>query len=169
MSYKRTQLQTVERMAFGGTHYDSFRHAAMFRTYKPHNFGVKTAELFSSKLGSHLINKRFTFMTLAQNNVYTLPGGVDDYEWYLVADAEIDFRFVELLVPEDAQNGKGGLPFKFALDKDFLHEPAIIKLENSNLPLIKIIGHPQQTDVNKFDLWESYKQVIQMLGFLLNT
>jgi len=151
MSYKRTQLQTVERMAFGGTHYDSFRHAAMFRTYKPHNFGVKTAELFSSKLGSHLINKRFTFMTLAQNNVYTLPGGVDDYEWYLVADAEIDFRFVELLVPEDAQNGKGGLPFKFALDKDFLHEPAIIKLENSNLPLIKIIGHPQQTDVNKFE------------------
>jgi hypothetical protein len=90
-------------------------------------------------------------MTLAQNNVYTLPGGVDDYEWYLVADAEIDFRFVELLVPEDAQNGKGGLPFKFALDKDFLHEPAIIKLENSNLPLIKIIGHPQQTDVNKFE------------------
>lgn len=151
MSYKRTQLQTIERMAFGGTHYDSFKHAAMFRKYQPHNFGVKGAEMFSSKLGSHLINKKFVFMTLAQNNVYTLPGGVDDYEWYLVADADVDFRFVKLLVPEDGQAGKGGLPFKIALNRDFLHEPAIIKLENSNLPLLKILGHATQTDVNCFE------------------
>jgi hypothetical protein len=151
MSYKRTQLQTVERMAFGGTHYDSFRHAAMFRTYKPYNFGVKSAELFSSKLGSQLINKRFTFMTVAQNNTYVLPGGTDDYEWHLVADAEVDFRITQLLVPEDSYPGKGGLPFKIALDKDFLHEPAVIKLENSNLPLLKILGHPVQLAANSFE------------------
>lgn len=149
--YRRTALQTVERESFGGTYLDSFRHAAMFRSYKPHNFGVKTAQLFSSKLGSHLINKKFTFMTVAQGNFYTLPGGVDDYEWFLVADAEIDFRFEDSDITPDQQVGKGNMPFRFTLNKPWLHEPAIIKIENSNMPLIKIIGHNRQMGTNKWE------------------
>jgi hypothetical protein len=151
-TYRRTALQTVERMAFGGTHYDSLRHAAMFRKYTPHNFGVKTAQMFSSELGAHLINKKFTYMTVAQNNCYRLPGGTDDYEWFLMADADVDFRITKVLVPENGQAGKGKLPFKIGIDRDWLHEPALIKLEGANLPLLKIIGHPVQTDVNVFEV-----------------
>ena len=148
---RKTALQTVERHAWGGSYFDSLSHAAMFKTYQPHNFGVKTSQLFSSKLGSHLVNKKFTYMTIAKNNVYVLPGGTDDYQWFLMGDADVDFRFTELLVAADAQPGKGNLPFRFAADRDWLHEPAVIKLEGSNLPLLRIIGQPVQRSVNSWE------------------
>jgi len=148
---RKTALTTVERHAWGGSYFDSFTHAAMFKRYKPYNFGVRTSQLFSSKLGSHLINKKFTYMTIAKNNVYVLPGGTDDYEWFLMGDADVDFRFTELLVAADATPGKGGLPFRIALDRDWLHEPAVIKLEGSDLPLLRILGHPTQRSVNSWE------------------
>lgn len=148
---RKTALQTVERHAWGGSYFDSYSHAAMFKRYQPYNFGVKTSQLFSSKLGSHLINKKFTYMTIAKNNVYVLPGGTDDYQWYLMADADVDFRFTELLVATTATPGKGNLPFKIALDRDWLHEPAVIKLEGSNLPLLRVIGYPVQRSVNSWE------------------
>ena len=109
---RKTALQTVERHAWGGSFCDSLTHAAMFKRYQPFNFGVRTSQLFSSKLGSHLVNKKFTYMTSAKKNVYVLPGGTDDYQWYLMGDADVDFRITELLVAADAQAGKGNLPFK---------------------------------------------------------
>lgn len=148
---RKTALQTVERHAWGGSYFDSITHAAMFKTYKPYNFGVRTSQLFSSKLGSHLINKKFTYMTIAKNNVYVLPGGVDDYEWFLMGDADVDFRFTELLVSESATPGKANLPFRIALDRDWLHEPAVIKLEGSDLPLLRILGQPIQRSVNSWE------------------
>lgn len=148
---RKTALQTVERHAWGGSYFDSFSHAAMFKRYQPHNFGVKTSQLFSSKLGSHLVNKKFTYMTIAKNNVYVLPGGTDDYQWYLMADADVDFRMTELLVAPTATPGKGNLPFKIACDRDWLHEPAVIKLEGSNLPLLRILGKSVQRSVNSFE------------------
>jgi hypothetical protein len=148
---RRTALTTVERKGFGGSSFDSLTHAAMFRTYKPFNFGVKTAELFSSRIGEHLINKKFTYFTVAQKNVYTLPGGTDDYEWQLKGDADIDFRITELLVSPTSQPGKGGLTFKIALDRDWLHEPAIIKSQSSNAPLLTILGYPKQRSANSFE------------------
>jgi len=148
---RRTALETHERKAWGGSYFDSFTHASMFRRYGPFNFGVKTAQLFSSHLGSHLVNKKFTYMTIAKKNVYVLPGGTDDYCWYLMADADVDFRFTELLVATDALPGKGGLPFKFALDRPWLHEPAVIKVENSDLPLIVIHGQGLQRSANSWE------------------
>lgn len=148
---RKTALQTVERHAWGGSHFDFLTHAAMFRTYKPYNFGVKAAQLFSSKLGSHLINKKFHYYTVAKGNVYMLPPGTDDYEWYLVADADVDFRASELLVAENSFPGKGKMRFRIALDRGWLHEPALIKTESARLPFIRIIGHPVQRDV---DSWE---------------
>jgi len=148
---RRTALTTVERKGFGGSSFDSLTHAAMFRTYKPFNFGVKSAELFSSRIGEHLINKKFTYMTVAQKNVYTLPAGVDDYEWQLKGDADIDFRVTELLVADTAQPGKGGLSFKIAIDRDWLTEPAIIKSESSNAPLLTILGYPKQRSANSWE------------------
>jgi hypothetical protein len=147
----KNQLKTVERHAFGGSYYDSFTHAAMFRKYAPHNFGVKSAQLFSSKLGSHLINKKFTYYTVAKNNVYVLPAGTDDYEWFLVGDADTDFRATESLVDAASYPGKGGQEFKIALDRDWLHEPVVIKTESADLPLIRIIGHPKQLSANSWE------------------
>lgn len=147
---RKTALQTVERHAWGGSFFDSLTHAAMFRRYQPFNFGVRTSQLFSSKLGSHLINKKFTYMTIAKKNVYVLPGGTDDYQWYLMGDADVNFRFTEVITSSTTP-GKGGLPFKIALDRDWLHEPSVIKLEGSDLPLLRIIGHPVQRSTNSWE------------------
>lgn len=149
---RKTALQTVERHSWGGSFYDSFTHAAMFRTYKPFNFGVKSAQLFSSVLGSHLINKKFTYYTVAKGNVYLLPGGVDDYEWYLVADADVDFTITELLVDPAGYAGKGNLEFKIAINKDWPHEPTLLKTESDRLPLLRVKGHPVQLSPNSFEL-----------------
>ena len=130
---RKTALETVDRHAWGGSYFDAYSHAAMFRRYQPFNFGVRTSQLFSSKLGSHMVNKKFTYMTIAKKNVYVLPGGTDDYAWYLMGDADVDFRMTEVLVAPTAQPGKANLPFKIALDRDWLHEPALIKLEGSDL------------------------------------
>lgn len=146
--FRKTALKAVERHAFGGSFMDSFTHAKMFKTYGPYNFGMRSAQLFSSQLGSHLLNKKFTYYTVAKGNMYMLPGGVDDYEWQLMADGDIDFRATELLVAADSQPGKGGLPFRIALDRDWLHEPTVLKSEASNLPLLKIIGHGKKRSVN---------------------
>lgn len=148
---RTTALQTVERKAIGGSAYDSLTHSMMFRSYKPHNFGVRNAQLFASKLGSHLINKKFTYYTLAKNNVYRLPGGVDDYEWQLTADADVDFRITELLVAPTSFPGKGKIRFKIAIDRDWVHEPCLLKTENSNLPLIRIIGFPTKRSATSFE------------------
>ncbi len=148
---RRTALVTHERKAWGGSYMDSFTHAAMFRTYQPFNFGVKTSQLFSSKLGSSLVNKKFTYMTIAKGNAYVLPGGVDDYSWYNMADADVDFRFTELVVNPTDQVGKGGLPFRFRVDRDWLHEPALIKLEGADLPMVVIHGYPTQISVNSWE------------------
>lgn len=147
---RKTALQTIERKDFGGSYFDSLNHASMFKSYTPFNFGVKTSQLFSSKIGAHLINKKFTSYTIAKGNVYVLPGGVDDYCWYLMADTDVDFRVTELLVPANSQPGKGNLPFLIALDRPWLHEPAVIKTENSNLPLLVIHGHPVQRSANSY-------------------
>lgn len=148
---RKTALTLVERKSFGGTYQDSLSHASMFRKYKAHNFGMVTSQLFSSKLGSNLINKKFTYFTVAKGNEYTLPGGVDDYEWYLETDTEVDFRITELLVDPASQPGKGKLRFKIAVDRDWLHEPVLLKTEASNLPLIRIIGHSTKRSANSFE------------------
>ena len=148
---RKTALETVDRHAWGGSYFDAYSHAAMFRRYQPFNFGVRTSQLFSSKLGSHMVNKKFTYMTIAKKNVYVLPGGTDDYAWYLMGDADVDFRMTEVLVAPTAQPGKANLPFKIALDRDWLHEPALIKLEGSDLPLLRIIGNPVQRSANSWE------------------
>lgn len=147
---RKSALVTHERKAFGGSYYDSLTHAAMFRAYRPFDFGVMCSRLFSSEIGSDMINKKFTYYTIAQKNVYILPGGVDDYSWYVMGDTDVEFRFTELLVDPNGFAGKGNLPFQIALDRDWLHEPAMIKVANSNLPLLRILGYPVRRSDNSF-------------------
>ena len=54
---RRSALQLVHRKAFGGTYTDSLTYYRMFKHYRPHNFGVRAAQLFSSKLGEHMVTK----------------------------------------------------------------------------------------------------------------
>ncbi len=158
MSLKRTTaLVTHERRDFGGSYFDSLTHSRMFNSGTPYNFGVMAARTFSQEVDANIVNKLFTFYTLAQGNVHMLPGGTDDYCWYLGHDSEVEFRITELLVSPTSQPGKGNLPFQIAADKDWLHEPAIIKLGVDGLPLLRILGHPVQRSANS---WQ-YEVVIQ--------
>ena len=147
---RKTALKLTEYKGFGGSYHDSISHASMFRSYKPYNFGVRTSQLFSSSLKSDLINKKFTYMTIASGNYHVLPGGTDDYEWEVVGDAAIDFRITELLVDPASQPGKDNQPFKIALDRDWLHEPVMLLSEDPNAPGLRIIGHPEQLSANSF-------------------
>lgn len=158
MSLKRTTaLVTHERQSFGGSYFDFFTHAQMFNSGTPYNFGVMASRVFAQEVDGNVINKLFTFYTMAQGNSYGLPGGTDDYSWYFGYDAEVEFRITELLVDPTSQPGKGNLPFKIAANHGWLHEPAIIKLGTDGLPLLRILGHPIQRSANS---WE-YEVVIQ--------
>lgn len=147
---RKTALVTHERRDFGGSNFDFFTHTSMMRSYKPHEVGVMNARLFSSELGSDMVNKKFTYLTVADNNVYLLPPGVDDYEWYLQGDTDIEFEASELLVSGDATPGKGGIPFSIALNNNWLHEPVYIKTENPDLPLLEIKGYPTMLSLNSY-------------------
>ena len=155
---RQSALVTHEHRDFGGSYVDSFTYARMFKSYGPYNFGIKVAQLFSQEIGSHLINKKFTHYTIAQGNMYVLPGGVDDYQWFVGSDAEVEFRFTEFLGLAADQPGKGGLPFKIAIDQPWLHEPAVLRLNGGfQLPLLRILGHSTQRSANSFE----YEVVIQ--------
>lgn len=147
---RNTALVQVEREAWGGSDYDFTTYASMFKNYAPQNFGIMAGDIFSSTLGGHMINKKFTFLTIAQGNQYTLNGGVEDYEWYVTGSPRVDFRFTETFVGASDQVGKGGQEFEFALDRNWLKEPCVIKIEGANLPLIRIIGHPVEISPNSF-------------------
>lgn len=140
---RRTAIKVTERKGFGGSFYDSVAHAAMFRDEHPYDFGVKTAMLYSAGIDSDIVDKKFTYHTYASGNYYVLPGGKDEYQWSVIGDARIDFRVTELLVSATSYPGKDGLEFEIALDKDWLHEPAMILSENPDLPGLLIIGHPR--------------------------
>lgn len=140
---RRTAIKVTERKGFGGSFYDSVAHAAMFRDEHPYDFGVKTAMLYSADIDSDIVNKKFTYHTYASGNYYVIPGGKDEYQWSVIGDADIDFRVTELLVSATALPGKDGLEFEIALDKDWLHEPAMILSENPDLPGLLIKGYPR--------------------------
>ena len=139
---RKSALQITEYQAFGGTFFDSISHAAMFRDEKAYDFGVMTAGLFSSTKMMGLTNKRWSYLTIAQGNVYKLPAGTNDYQWSVAGDSEIDFRFTELLVSTSAQVGKGNTSFDIAIDRNWLKAPAVLKLGASdNAPSIEILSN----------------------------
>lgn len=149
--FRRTALKTVERADFDGNYFDSFTHARMFRSYKPFDMGVKSAELYSSELKSDLINKKFTYYTVAQGNCFLLPGGVDDYSWKLVSNQARTFRITASYPTPNNQAGKAGTQFKIGLDTPGLMEPVLLKTESSNLPRLRIIGQPKQIGANSWE------------------
>ena len=148
--FRKSAFEFTRRETLGGSFQDSFSHAQMFKKYGPHNFGVRGAQLFSSKPGSHLLNKKFLYMTKGNNNVHTLRPGVDDYKWALISETETSFTITDVLVPLDSKPGRGGMSFMIGLDTPNVHEPTVLKTESADAPMLKIIGHGKRVSDNNY-------------------
>jgi hypothetical protein len=149
---RRTALKTVERADWDGNYFDSITHARMFRSYKPYDMGVRSAELFSAKVNEQIVNKKFTYYTVAKGNTFMLPGGVDDYTWKLVSNKARTFRITKVYSTPNNQPGKGGAQFKIALDSPGLMEPVLLKTEDPDAPRLRIIGQSKQVGANQYEL-----------------
>lgn len=147
---RKTAQTLTKYRGFGGSYHDYISHASMFRSERPYDFGMTTAQLFSSDLKGSLVNKKFAHMTIAKGNYFELPGGTDDYEWSVGGDSNIDYRITELLESPSSQPGKDGQSFFIALDRDWLHEPAVILSEDANAPQLIILGYPTMLSANSF-------------------
>jgi len=131
----------------GGGFYDSIAHAELFRSDNPHHFGVMTSRLFSSTENMGMTNKRWNYMTEAQGRVYEIPLSKTEYTWQAMDDARMSIRIVSWgSVTSTDQVGKGGKQFRVGVDYDFYAEPGIMKTEDDNAPLIKIVGEPEVGD-----------------------
>jgi hypothetical protein len=81
MQNRSGQLKLVENKAvYGGSHWDSFTHAAMFKSMKPFDFGVKEAKLFATQRGTYMVNRSMVDKTIASGNVFVLPAGTTEYQ-----------------------------------------------------------------------------------------
>jgi len=141
---RKTAIKLVERKEWGGSHMDSFTHSEIFRKYKAHDFGVMEAQMFSSDLSSDMINKKWNWMTIGNGNYYMTDPGVTDYKWQLKTDTDVRARIVRVDPNLPTQPGKGKTQFKIYLDRDWFHEPILLKTESSNAPFLRILGHPKQ-------------------------
>lgn len=139
---RQTALKITEYKGFGGSMFDSIAHAALFRDDEPYQFGVMTSRLFSSTTMMGAVNKRWTYLTIAKGNYYTIPGGKNEYDWSVVGDADIEFRITKKLETSTTP-GKGGALFDIALDRNWVKEPVTLKTESDNAPLLEIIGQPE--------------------------
>jgi hypothetical protein len=139
---RKTALKLVERKAFGGSHFDSFMHADIFRSSHPQDFGVMEAQMFSSDIDGDKINKKWMWHTAGQNNMYYTDPGVSEYKWSLMTSSDVRARIMFVDPNLVAQPGKGLLQFKVYLDINWFHEPVLLKTENANAPMLRIIGHP---------------------------
>lgn len=149
---RRSALKTVERADWDGNYFDSITHANMFRSYRPYDMGVRSAELFSAKVNEQIVNKKFTYYTVAKGNTFMLPGGVDDYTWKLVSNKARTFRITKVYPTPNNQPGKGGAQFKIALDSPGLMEPVLLKTEDPDAPRLRIIGQSKQVGANQYEL-----------------
>jgi hypothetical protein len=140
---RTSQLKVTEYKGFGGSFYDSIAHSALYRDDNPYDFGVMTARLFSSTNNLGLTNKKWNYLTMAQGNYYVIPGGRNEYTWSVVGDADIDFRFTQLLVGAADQNGKANTTFAIAIDRNWVKAPVVLKTEDDNAPLLEIVSGPE--------------------------
>lgn len=137
-----TAFKTTEYETLGSTFFDSIAHAELFRSNNVHQFGVMTSQLFSTTNNLGITNKRWIYMTEAQGNYRELPPGMDDYSWVNAGDLSTDIRIVKKFVSSSEQVGKNNLSFRVGVDKPWYGEPAQLKTENDNAPLLSIVGQP---------------------------
>jgi hypothetical protein len=142
MLRRRTAVEKVVRSGWGGTYFDSFSHARMFRDYGPTYFGMIDARLFSSDIESNIINRKWVWLTQAQGNIMSTQPGHTDYCWRLSEDVLTDLRITRVDPNLPAQPGKGNTEFFIYGDNGFFHEPVLLKTDSADAPLLRIIGKP---------------------------
>lgn len=140
MSEIRTAIPVTEYQAFGGTFFDSVAHSAMYRDDSPYDFGVMTSRLFASTTMMGMVNKKWTYMTIANKNYYVIPGGKNEYTWSVVGDADIEFRITQLIETAGSQVGKGGQLFEIAIDRNWPERGMVLKTASDNAPLIEVVS-----------------------------
>lgn len=135
---RSSALQVSEYKSFGGGFFDSVAHSEIFRDMGPYEFGVKSAKLFSSTSMLGMTNKKWTYMTAAQKNVYTLPGGTNEYTWSVVGDADIECR-ITAFISGGTTPGKGGAEIEVAVDRHYIKRPMIMKTASDNSPGLHVL------------------------------
>lgn len=151
MLRRRSALTKVARSGWGGSYADSYTHAEIFRSQSPTYFGMIDAQLFSSEIDSQIINKPWVWLTMAQGNVFSTDPGKNDYCWRLSEDVIADARVTRVDANLGTTPGKGNMEFKIYLDRGWFHEPALLKTESHDAPLLRIIGHPVQVGSNEWE------------------
>ena len=137
---RHSALNVTEYKAFGGGFFDAASHAEIFRSAGPYNFGVMSARLFSSTAMLGLTNKKWTYLTIAQGNVFLLPAGTNDYEWSVVGDADVDCTIMEDVLGSNTTPGKNGLGFEIVVDRPYVKSPMVLKTESDNAPGLIVLS-----------------------------
>lgn len=143
-------IKANPRQHWGGTLGNAETWAQLFRSYKPHDFGVMSAQTFASKLGKHQVNKPWYWLTEAQGRTMYLPGGTNHYKWSLMDDSHTRMTITYVDPNLGTTPGRDGEPFYVYGSRGWYHAPAVFKTERTDAPMIKIIGHPQEITP---DIW----------------
>lgn len=143
-------LKSHPRQDWGGTYADSATWASWFKKYKPYDFGVMGAQTFASQLGSHMVNKPLLWLTQGQGNTFELPGGHNTYAWRLNTDTHTRMTIMDVDANLGTQPGKSKGEFVFYGDRGWYHEPAVLKTEDINSPMIKLVGFPTEVSPGIF-------------------
>lgn len=138
-----TALKVSEYQALGGNKFNAISHSKLYRDDEPYKFGVMSARLFSSVEMLGTTNKRWNYLTMAQNNYEVLPAGRDTYEWGVQGDSNIKLRITHKFVTAGTQVGKGKSRWLVGVDRNWYSAPSNLKTESDNGALVKIIGKPK--------------------------
>jgi hypothetical protein len=129
---------------------DSAFHRALFNDSNVTSFGMLEGLMFSSELGSNVINKPLLYLTEAQGNVYTLNPGTTEYAWVLRTEGTVEMRITRVDPNMGTTPGKGGAEFYIYGDIQSFHEPVLLRTEGNNQPLLRIVGHPVQISASEY-------------------
>lgn len=142
---RKSALYTAApRTDWGGSVADSRTYATLFRRNQTaYDFGIMDVQTFSTQIGSNQVNKPLLYLTQGKGNVYSLPGGTDSYRWKLATDG-INRATIQAVDPNlGTQPGKAGATFRICLERNYYHEPVLLKTESRDLPMMRVIGQPQ--------------------------
>lgn len=144
MLKRRSALTKVARKGWHGSYADSLTHAEIFRSYRPTDFGMLDARMFSSEIESNIINKPWMWLTAAQGHMMSTEPGHVDYQWKLAEDVIADLHITRVDANLGTQPGKGHTEFVVYADNGNFHEPVLLKTDSSNAPLLRMLGKAER-------------------------
>jgi len=139
-----------KRSSWGGSWADSAAYSSLFQEDAPTtDLGVIDIEVFATKGLSDIVNKPMTYM--AKNQMIPLrPGSGGKVTWKLATDGVSNATIVDVDPNLTATPGKAGSKFRICIDRGYYHEPAVLKTESREAPMLVIEGYPEEEAPNKF-------------------